>query len=48
MSTPRRYEFAAGGERSIRYGLGAVRGVGEGAVEALIREREAGGAFTHP
>ena len=25
-----RYEFAVGGERSIRYGLGAVRGVGAG------------------
>ena len=39
-----RYEFAACGERSIRYGLGAVRGVGAGAVEALIAEREARGA----
>src|SRR5205085_10920635 len=34
------------GERSIRYGLGAVRGVGQGAVEALIVERSARGAFT--
>src|SRR5262249_21779477 len=40
-----RYEFTACGERSIRYGLGAVRGVGQGAVEALIGEREARGAF---
>ncbi|MGH8132304.1 MAG: DNA polymerase III subunit alpha, partial [Steroidobacteraceae bacterium] len=40
-----RYEFAASGERSIRYGLGAVRGVGAGAVEALIGEREAHGAY---
>jgi DNA polymerase-3 subunit alpha len=40
-----RYEFTACGERSIRYGLGAVRGVGRGAVEALIAEREARGAF---
>jgi DNA polymerase-3 subunit alpha len=39
------YEFAACGERSIRYGLGAVRGVGAGAVEALISERAARGAF---
>ena len=38
-----RYEFAVGGERSIRYGLGAVRGVGQGAVEALISERETHG-----
>ena len=41
-----RYEFAVGGERSIRYGLGAVRGVGQGAVEALISEREARGPYT--
>jgi DNA polymerase III subunit alpha len=41
-----RYAFAAQGARSIRYGLGAVRGVGEGAVEALIRERAAGGPFS--
>ncbi len=40
-----RYAFAACGERSIRYGLGAVRGVGEAAVEALIGEREAHGAY---
>ncbi len=40
-----RYEFSACGEHSIRYGLGAVRGVGRGAVEALIGEREAHGAF---
>jgi DNA polymerase-3 subunit alpha len=40
-----RYEFTACGERSIRYGLGAVRGVGRGAVEALICEREARGPY---
>ena len=40
-----RYEFTACGEDSIRYGLGAVRGVGRGAVEALILEREAHGAY---
>jgi DNA polymerase-3 subunit alpha len=40
------YEFAVGGARSIRYGLGAVRGVGQGAVEALITEREARGPYT--
>jgi DNA polymerase-3 subunit alpha len=40
-----RYEFAACGVDSIRYGLGAVRGVGRGAIEALIGERSAGGAF---
>ena len=40
-----RYEFTACGEDSIRYGLGAVRGVGRGAVEALIAERAAHGEF---
>ncbi len=39
------YVFAAEG-RVIRYGLGAVRGVGQGAAEALIGEREARGPFT--
>jgi DNA polymerase III subunit alpha len=39
------YEFVASDARRIRYGLGAVRGVGQGAVEALIAEREARGAF---
>src|SRR5205807_9254685 len=40
-----RYEFAAAGDRTIRYGLGAVRGVGQGAVEELIGEREAHGPY---
>jgi DNA polymerase-3 subunit alpha len=39
------YAFAVSGERTIRYGLGAVKGVGESAVQALIGEREARGAF---
>ncbi len=33
------------GRESILFGLGAVKGVGENAVQALLREREAGGAF---
>jgi DNA polymerase III subunit alpha len=41
-----RYEFAAAGTAGIRYGLGAVRGVGAGAVEALIGEREAHGSYS--
>lgn len=33
--------------RSIRYGLGAVKGVGQSAIEALVEARiEAGGSFT--
>ncbi|HVS76156.1 MAG TPA: OB-fold nucleic acid binding domain-containing protein, partial [Steroidobacteraceae bacterium] len=39
------YEFTVEGDRAILYGLGAVRGVGQGAVEALIAEREARGPF---
>jgi DNA polymerase-3 subunit alpha len=40
-----RYEFAVADERTIRYGLGAVKGVGQGAVETLIGERESRGRF---
>jgi DNA polymerase-3 subunit alpha len=40
------YQFAVGDHRTIRYGLGAVRGVGQGAVEAIIAEREARGPFS--
>ncbi len=32
--------------RALRFGLAAVRHVGEAAVEGLVREREAGGPFT--
>jgi DNA polymerase-3 subunit alpha len=41
-----RYEFTVDDDKTIRYGLGAVRGVGQGAVEAIIAEREAHGKFT--
>ncbi len=40
------YRFIALPERRIRYGLGAVKGVGEGACEAIVRERERGGTYT--
>jgi DNA polymerase-3 subunit alpha len=40
------YEFAVEGDNAIRYGLGAVRGVGQGAVEAIVAERETRGPFT--
>ncbi|HEX7417277.1 MAG TPA: OB-fold nucleic acid binding domain-containing protein, partial [Steroidobacteraceae bacterium] len=39
------YEFAAAGERTIRYGLGAIKGVGAGAVAALVAERAARGPY---
>jgi DNA polymerase-3 subunit alpha len=40
-----RYEFAVADAQTIRYGLGAVKGVGQGAVEGLIAEREAHGPY---
>jgi DNA polymerase-3 subunit alpha len=39
------YRFTVADDRTIRYGLGAVKGVGESAVEAIIDERRANGAF---
>ena len=41
-----RYEFTVADDKTIRYGLGAVRGVGQSAVDALISEREAHGPYT--
>ena len=39
------YEFAVVDDKTIRYGLGAIKGVGEGAVEAIVDERRANGDF---
>jgi DNA polymerase III subunit alpha len=39
------YDFTVSGAHRIRYGLGAVKGVGRSAVEALIAERGARGPF---
>ncbi|HEY5807946.1 MAG TPA: DNA polymerase III subunit alpha, partial [Povalibacter sp.] len=39
------YMFAVSGERSIRYGLGAIKGVGQSVVEMLVAEREAHGPY---
>ena len=39
------FAFEVAGEKSIRYGLGAVKGVGRSAVEALAAERSARGDF---
>ncbi|MCU0306956.1 MAG: DNA polymerase III subunit alpha [Thermoleophilia bacterium] len=38
--------FAVTGEKEIRFGLTAVKGVGEGAVTAIVAERESDGPFT--
>jgi DNA polymerase-3 subunit alpha len=39
------FAFAVAGERRIRYGLGALKGVGQSAVEAIVAERDARGPF---
>jgi DNA polymerase-3 subunit alpha len=39
------YEFAVVDEKTLRYGLGAIKGVGEGAVQAIVNERRANGDF---
>jgi len=36
------YQFTAGDERQIYYGLGAIKGVGQGAIESIIECRAAG------
>jgi DNA polymerase-3 subunit alpha len=41
----RRRAQAPAYDHAIRFGLGAIKGVGEAAVEAILREREANGAF---
>jgi DNA polymerase III subunit alpha len=39
------FMFTVSGPRAIRYGLGAIKGVGQAAVENMIAERESGGRF---
>ena len=39
------YAFQVSGPMSIRYGMGAIKGVGASAVEAIIEERSAHGPF---
>ncbi len=40
-----RYVFKAISDTSVRYGLGAIKGVGEGAINSIVEEREKGGAY---
>ncbi|WP_028451070.1 DNA polymerase III subunit alpha [Chitinilyticum aquatile] len=40
------YRFVPVGKTQIRYALGAIKGVGEGAIEMIVKEREANGPFT--
>jgi DNA polymerase-3 subunit alpha len=39
------YHFSASNDRTILYGLGAIKGIGRSAVEALIAERDVRGPF---
>jgi DNA polymerase-3 subunit alpha len=39
------YRFTVADERRVRYGLGAIKGVGESAVAAILEARAAGGEF---
>src|SRR5512139_3320394 len=39
------FMFTVSGPKAIRYGLGAIKGVGQGAVENMIAERSAHGPF---
>ncbi|RRQ20042.1 DNA polymerase III subunit alpha [Thiohalobacter thiocyanaticus] len=39
------YRFTAEGVETVIYGLGAIKGVGQGAIEAMLAEREANGPF---
>ena len=40
------YKFAVNNNGEIRFGLGAVKGVGAGAVEAIVNERKNHGVYT--
>ena len=40
------YRFEPISDKTIRYGLGAIKGSGEQAIEAIVAARESGGAFT--
>ncbi|MFQ5335572.1 MAG: DNA polymerase III subunit alpha, partial [Flavobacteriales bacterium] len=40
-----RHKFIVNSQGAIRFGMGAVKGVGEGAVEAIVNERDKNGHF---
>jgi DNA polymerase III subunit alpha len=40
------WKFTVTDKQKIRFGLGAVRGVGSGAVQSILRAREEGGSFS--
>lgn len=40
------YKFTVNKNKEVRFGIGALKGVGEGAVEAIVRERKANGKYS--
>ncbi len=40
------YKFAVNKQNHIRFGMGGIKGVGQGAVESIIKERKKNGKFT--
>ena len=40
------YKFTVNKDKQIRFGIGALKGVGEGAVEAIVKERKENGKYT--
>ncbi|MEN8177896.1 MAG: DNA polymerase III subunit alpha, partial [Pseudomonadota bacterium] len=40
------YKFTIADEKTVIYGLGAIKGVGEAAIEAMVAERDANGSFS--
>ena len=41
-----RYQFSVSEQDQVIYGLGAIKGLGEGPIENIIQSREQGGSFT--
>ncbi len=39
------YKFTIDGEKTIIYGIGAIKGVGEGAIQSIVNERRNGGEY---
>ncbi len=39
------YAFTVEGDRAIRYGVGAIKGVGQAAIESMMEERDRNGLF---
>ena len=39
------YRFEPVEDKTVRYGLGAIKGTGHGAIEAIVAARESGGSF---